>query len=462
MKGKLFLLVALLVAGALLLAGCGGNGDGGDTRAPAPTNGGGTTQPAQPPADAGSEFVAEAGIPSIVPDTLDNPHLHIIYWRGERAYQTARAINPHIWDPVWETVALFEERFGGTVTVEFANWNDMVQRMTELQSANAAPDLVMVYDRVMHNMIFQGSLMPLTDLVMDEDFEFWGVGRDLMSWRGVPYAIPWKPYLTSMMFNRDLLELHGQPMPDELFLAGEWTFEAFADIVRATTQYVDGNPVTLGFGSWAGEGLSRFLVANGAAFIDVDTPTGTVTSGFENQILIDTLDWIRSWGGGAQSGWVTGDDMWGWFGAGGLAFIDGHEYGTVNAELPFAVGMVPYPRGPHSPVDVPIVVMPQGMGVPHGAQNPEGAIAFMRMLNENWRDVGQRYTFNLIGEYNFNMIYNNPNAQMVYAFDKSTRNVDHIFGSAINMLGDNTPGSTIAETLNPELVADIALVFGGQ
>ena len=468
MKRKM-IMVLTLIAGLLIFAACSGgdNSDSGETRQPTTQQDTqGTTQdttqdtttgdetPEAPPAD---EIAAPA---SLVPETLDNPNIHIIYWRGERAYQTSRVTNPNIWDPVWETVGMFEERFGGTVNVEFANWNDMIQRMTELQSAGSPPDLVMVFDRAMHNLIFQGSLMPLTDFVVDEDFEFWGVGRDLVSWRGEPYAIPWKPYLTSLMFNRDLLELYGQPMPDELFRAGEWTFERFAEMVMATTHYVDGNPVTLGFGSWAGEGLSRFLVANGSAFMDVNTPAGVVTSGFESQILIDTLDWVRTWGGGPQSGWVTGADMFGWFEAGGLAFIDGHEYGGV--EFPFSVGMVPYPRGPHSPVDTPIVVMPQGMGVPNGASNPEGAVAFMRMLNENWRDNGQRYTVNLIGQENFNMIYANPNARMVYAFDKSTPNVDFIFGSAINMLGDNTPASTIAETLNPELIADINLVFGGN
>ena len=450
--------ILIIIIAVFLMVSCGNNNDTDDARTtPAQTeaggtNGGGTDSTTPAPTVSQSS--------SIVPDSLDNPDIHIIYWRAERAYQTNRVTQPNLWDPVWETVHPFEEKFGGSVNVEFANWNDMIQRMTELQSAGQPPDLVMVYDRVMHNLIFQGSLMPLTDFVTDEDYEFWGVGKDLMSWRGVPYAIPWQPYLTSLVFNRDLLELYGQQMPDELFRAGDWTFDRFAEMVMATTHYIDGEPSTLGFGSWAGEGLSRLLVSNGTAFINVNTPAGNVTSGFDDQRLIDTLDWIRTCGGGPQSGWVTGSDMWGWFDTGALAFIDGHEFGVP--EFPFAVGMVPYPRGPHSPENVPIVVMPQGMGVPAGAANPQGAVAFMRMVNENWRDVGNNYTLNLIGQANFDMIFNNDNAAVVYAFDKSTPNVDFIFGSAINLLGAGTPAATIAETLNPELLADINLVFGGN
>jgi multiple sugar transport system substrate-binding protein len=413
------------------------------------------------PKDSGSQS-REPGVAfdEGLPDKLDNPDITVIYWRSERSYLTDTVRQPNLYDAVWETKPYFEKKYGGKVTVEFVDWNLMIQRMVELQNAGAAPDLIMVYDRVMHNMIFSGAIMPLTEYVTDEDYGFWDVDRDLFSWKGTPYAIPWKPYLTSLIFNRDLLELYGLEMPDELYRRGEWTFGKFTEMVQKVTRYTDGEAEYLGYGSWVGEGLGRFLLANGAALIDIDTPSGKVTSGFDNHIMIDTLDWMRTWAGGSMSGWAKGNEMYGYFDAGGLAFIDGKEYG--KDEYPFEVGVVPYPKGPNSSVEKPVVVMPQGMAVPTGAKNPQGAVAFMRMLNQHWAAEGNKREAAILGQDNFDMIYNDPDSTMVYAFDKATNNIDQITATIANYMGDNTPASTIAETLNPELKAAIEVVYGGR
>ncbi|MDR1532209.1 MAG: extracellular solute-binding protein [Clostridiales bacterium] len=442
---KLKKIIGAAVAAALAV-GCTGGGQG----APPDT--------AAPESNSSPESQTSSAPGS--PVTLADPNISVIYWRSERSYLTEKARQPNLFDAVWETKPLFEERYGGKVNIEYVEWNGMLARMVELQSAGAAPDLIEVYDRVMHNMIFQGAVMPLTDYVTDADFGFWDVDRDLFSWKGVPYAIPWKPYLTALMFNRDLIDLYGLEMPDELYKRGEWTFDKFREIVLATTRYVDGEASTLGFGSWVGDGMSRFLVANGSAFIDVDTAAGTASSGFDNQRLINTLDWMRSWGGGAMPGWVTDADMFGYFDNGGLALIDGKEYGT--GEYPFEVGMVPYPKGPDSPVEKPVVVMPQGMAVPAGAKNPEGAVEFMRMLNQLWYEKGNSMEAAIIGQDYYDMIYNDPGSKCVYAFDKAVSNIDQVTGTIKNYLGDEVPASTIAETLNPELKAAIELVYGGQ
>ena len=395
-----------------------------------------------------------------LPETLDNPNITIIYWRSERSYLTDRVRAPNMYDAVWETKPYFEAKYGGTVTVEFVDWGMMIQRMVELQNAGAAPDLIMVYDRVMHNMIFSGSIMPLTDFVTDADYAFWDVDRDLFSWRDTPYAIPWKPYLTSLVFNRDLLELYGLEMPDELYRRGEWTFDKFREMVMRVTSYTDGEADYLGYGSWTGEGMGRLLLANGAAFIDIDTPSGRVTSGFDNPVMLDTLDWMRTLAGGSLSGWARDTSMYGYFDHGGLAFIDGKEYG--REEFPFEVGVVPYPRGPNSPVAKPIVVMPQGMAVPTGARNPEAAVVFMRMLNQHWSVEGNRREAAMLGQENFDMIYNDSESTMVYAFDKAVSNIDVVTATIANFMGDNTPASTIAETLSPELRAAIQVVYSGR
>jgi ABC-type glycerol-3-phosphate transport system substrate-binding protein len=419
-----------------------------------------TAEPEAEPAAAPAPTEAALDVSSALPDTLSNADIHIIYWRSERNYATEKVRSPNLFDGVWEAKPLFEAKYGGTVTIEYVEWNSMLARMVELQAAGQAPDLIEVYDRVMHNMIFQGTVMPLTDYVTDSDFAFWDVDRELFSWKGVPYAIPWKPYLTSLVFNRDLLDLYGLEMPDELYKRGEWTFDKFAEMIKATTRYADGEASSLGYGSWEGEGMSRLLVANGTSFIDVDTVSGTAVSGFDDQVMLDTLDWMRTWSSQPQSAWAKNDAMYDYFEVGNLAFIDGVEYG--NNEFAFDIGMVPYPKGPNSPVEKPVVVMPQGMSVPNGAKNPEGAVVFMRMLNENWFTAGNELEANLIGQDYFDMIYNDPASKMVYAFDKATENIDQITGTVANLLDGNTPASSIAEQLNPMHKPAIEMIYSGK
>lgn len=396
-----------------------------------------------------------------LPDTLENPDISIVYWYGKNAYKQAQAANPNEYDPIWEAVAPYEEKYGGTVNIIETDWNSMAQKVVELQNAGQAPDLMEIYDAVFHTLAISGSLLPLTDYVSEADYVFYDAElQDLMSWEGVPYAIPIKPYWPFILFNRDMLDIEGQPMPDELFKNGEWTFEKFAEIVNAVTKVQDGAVVQFGFGSWNVDGLSRFLISNDTSFMNVDQATGTVTSGFTDQKLIDTLDWMRTWAANPTSSWIQGNDaMFDAFEGGSLAMIDGVGY-PAEGTYSFNWGYVPYPTGPDSPYKAAIATMPQGFAVPAGSKNPEAAVAFMRISNQMQVTVGDDRLALTLGQDVFDMLYNNPDAKLVWAYDKSTTNINQIVVTAINMMVDDTPAATIAETIDPQLQADIDAIFG--
>ena len=50
----------------------------------------------------------------------------------------------------------------------------------------------------------------------------------------------------------------------------------------------------------------------------------------------------------------------------------------------------------------------------------------------------------------------------LYAYDTATANIDKIVSSIINSAYDQVPAATIVETIEPQLVSDVQLVYGGK
>ena len=387
-----------------------------------------------------------------LPETLENPDISIVYWYNPDQYAYDTSKNSDVYDPILEAVPDFEEKYGGKVNVIYAEWNSMLETVIAQQNAGDAPDLFEVYDRNMYNVIFADIAQPIDNYVTDKDYSYWDVDRSLFSWKGQTYAIPIKPYTYYMMFNRDLFALEGLTLPDELFQAGQWTFDEFEKAIKALTKTVDGETVQLGYGSWD-DTITYFMLVNGAPLIDIDTESGKVTSMITNPKVQNTLTYLTRW----SDYMVYGFDMFGWWDNGTLGIIRGKEF---PVDHPFEVGVVPYPTGPDAE-GKNLVVYPQGFAVPKGAKNPEGAAAFMRMVNEKQLEVGDKKEASRIGQDNYDMIYADD-VKLVYAYDKNLDDIDNIIGSIINYMNDDVPAATIGSTMDPVINASIELIFGKQ
>jgi len=433
----------------LSIAACsGGNTDSGNQGGGSTNNGSGNSNSSGGSQETDSETSDE----DFLPETLDNPNISIVYWYNPDQYAYDTKKNENVYDPILEAIPDFEEKYGGKVNVIYAAWDSMLETVIAQQNAGDAPDLFEVYDRNMYNVVLSNIAQPIDQYVTDKDFSYWKVERDLFSWKGQTYAIPIKPYTYYIMFNRDLFALEGLTPPDELFREGKWTFDEFEKAIKALTKTVDGEVTQYGYGSWD-DTITYFMLVNGGALLDIDTKAGSVKSMLSNPKVQNTMQYMTRW----MDYMVLGYDMYGWWDNGALGMIRGKEF---PVDHPFEVGMVPYPTGPDLE-GKNLVVYPQAFAIPQGAKNPEGAVVFMRMVNEKQLAVGDRKEANRIGQENYDMIYADD-VNLVYEYDKNLDNVDHLIGSIINYMRDDVPPATIAANMEPEINAAIELIFGTQ
>lgn len=389
-------------------------------------------------------------------ENLENADITIVYWYNPDQYALDKSRNSSVYDPILEAIPRYEEETGGKVTVEATDWNGMQQRVIDLVNAGEAPDLMEVYDRTMHPAIFSGLVTPIDEYVVDADFDFYKVSRELFSWEGASYAIPLKPYNFLMLYNKDMITLAGLEDPLEVFKRGEWTFDKFAEYGEALYKNVNGTVTQYGFSSWQ-DCITSFMLANGGALIDVDTVNGTATSGFENPAVVNTLEIIAPWFN-ATNGWAispTDDSFFDLWSSNQLGFIRGPD--LPQDEVPFEVGAVPYPSGPDGQ-EKGFVVYPQGMSVPTGSKNPKGAVAFMYTVNQVQLETGDEIERNRIGAELFDIIYH-EDVTPVYAYDKSPTDIDQVIGSIHNLMNESMPPATIISTLKPELDAMVQRTY---
>lgn len=411
---------------------------------------GATTAPsAGPDATGGTEPAGE--FLSNLPETLENPNISIVYWYNPDQYAYDTSKNENVYDPVLEAIPYFEEKYGGKVEVIYAAWGEMLNTVTALQQSGEAPDLFEVYDESMYSVILSGVAQSLDSYTTDADYSYYDVDKSLFSWKGSVYAIPLKPYAFYIMFNRDLFDMEGLDAPDVMFQNGEWNWSNFRDVCKALTKTTDGEVSQYAYGSYEDTILS-FMYANGTSLLNTNTADGTVTPNIEAAAVQSTLNYLIE----LKDNFVYGNDMWGWFDNGNMAMIRGKEF---PVDLPFEVGMVPFPTGDDYE-GKNLVCYPQGMAVPTGAKNPEGAVTFMRVVNELQQTVGNQKEANRIGQENYDMIYADD-VEYVYAYDKCLNDIGTLIASIVNYIRDGVPAATIAANMLPELQAEINLMYGG-
>lgn len=455
-------LMSLLVAGTLCfsLAACGNTENGGANDITGGGNGTVVTPDGSQGENQGNsgETTGDGNFLSNVeglPETLENPNLKIVYWYNPAQYKYDTSKFPTVYDPILEAIPFFEEKYGGTVEIIYSGWGDMIETVVSLQNANEAPDLFEVYDETCYSTILAGVSRPLDDIVTDLDYSYYDVSRDLFSWEGSTYAIPLKPYIFNMAFNRDLFDLEGLPSPDELFKEGNWNWTTFKEACKALTKTVDGETVQSAFGSYK-DAITSFMYTNGTQMLNVDTKTGTVTSNLSDVKMQNTLNYLVE-----LKDYLmlveTEDEFTSAFDNGTLAMTRSY---ADEADLPFEMGLVPFPAGDDYE-GKNLLAYPQAMSIPNGAKNPEGAVAFMRIVNEVQKEIGDKKEAERIGQDVYDMIYADD-VKLAYAYDKSIEDVGTIIASICNYINDGVPAATIIANMEPELQSKIDMMYGDK
>jgi multiple sugar transport system substrate-binding protein len=396
-------------------------------------------------------------------ETLKNPNIKIVFWMSSNGYLNEKAKNDAVFEASMEAKAAFEEKYGGTVEVIGVTWDQQLQKCIDMQQAGDAPDLVLMYESVFHGAVQQGIIQNIDQYVTPEDYAYYPISEENYMWGGNHYAVPIKPYLKHITFNRTLFECEGLEAPDELYAKGEWTFDKFLEAGQALTQDTDGDGEIDQWGfSGYGDTMSHFIIANHGALLNIDQANKKVTSGLKNPETLEALTYLGEMMNNASPMWMlTDSEMFGYFDNNALGMIVGKEIQDAR-QLPFDVGMVPYPAGPSGSTDE-VYVYSQSWAVPTGAKNPEGAIAYIRMINDIQKAQGDekeraRYGQAPDGSDMYDLIYNNHT--LITKYDKGLAGIFEVMATINNYLADGIPASTVAERVEPLVTAEIEKTFG--
>lgn len=261
--------------------------------------------------------------------------------------------------------------------------------MNRIMSGDSARDIITRPHREISyfKLVSQSMLYPVGELLPEEYYQsLSNVDRNIakkLKQKGEYYSFGNKqgPVNGTMMFagyNKSLLEREGQPDPYELFLKGEWTYEAWEKIAQAVTRDTDGDGE---IDQWGMSPMThyysviRFAPSNGVELAAVNE-AGEYVFSFNSQAAIEVLNTIKRWtdlnimapSGGIDSGNIAfQDNSW----LGGYRFCK---------ELDDEWGIVPQPMGPSADsYNFPAFGF-QVTVIPANAENPEGLIALYEYL----------------------------------------------------------------------------------
>jgi ABC-type glycerol-3-phosphate transport system substrate-binding protein len=181
-------------------------------------------------------------------------------------------------------------------------------------------------------------------------------------------------------YNLDMIEAAGLENPQDLYDAGQWTWDKWREQLIALTADTDGDSATDVYG-WSGYWtnlLPQLLFANNAGIAN------SPTQGIDSANTIETLEFIntiynvdktaRPWLG---DDWESNNKMYAegksafWVGAPWIFQQQGGP--TTDPQLPFEFGVVPFPVGPHGNVDSYPLINAGGNWfiIPNGVQDAE-------------------------------------------------------------------------------------------
>ncbi|MBE6903480.1 MAG: extracellular solute-binding protein [Ruminococcaceae bacterium] len=274
----------------------------------------------------------------------------------------------------------FEKKYECKVTVEIYSWADWQVKILEMVAAGNPPDLAVCFDQHFIKYAATDILQPI-DSYIDANAPFWD--KTILNnykWKGKTYAVNTEAYDTIMLhYNKNLLEnagLDGAADPYEVYKRGEWTFDKFREYAKALTKQKDGQTEVWGYASWIHDAFvyaagGRGIVLNKDGTIDITLDKAAEIAGLE--MLRKMIHEDKSTSTAAMNSFNA------LFNAQKVAFMaerPGYAVPDESKHTAFEIGMVPMPKvDKNSKHYNPAIT--QAWGVPVGAKNPKGAMAYI-------------------------------------------------------------------------------------
>ncbi len=439
-------ILALFLVTCLILCGCGAPASpapGAD-----PTDSKGTTPANQPDATNAA---------SAIPDTLENGDLVIVWNTTEEAWKQRQAEDPNAFDLVWSTKPLFEEKYGGKVTVIGVGWGEQASTIISMVNSGEVCDLGEAHDQ---NFPIYGAKNIVQDVskYVDLNDGFWNdATTNAFTYGGVPYAMGAGAGPVVISYNKTLFKQFGVKTPREYFEEGNWTWDTFRDVALAMTGDTngDGENDIYGFGWWDSFYV-QMLASNGISHINYSGDK--VTSNYQTAAATEAFEFL-------QNGYLTdkfimkpdGDSFISAFKGGSLAMTCEYGFAAITAyECDYEIDWAPLPIGP-SGEKYDCGGSLTGFAIPVTSANPEGAAVFARMAYEAKQQIDNANLVAKYGEADVALM-NELGAHINFApigIEKYWDANWTIFSGLI----DGTPVSTFAQNANEQIIEGAAITL---
>ncbi len=287
-------------------------------------------------------------------------------------------------------LALFETKYGGKIEWVQTNWESRFTDLANYVQSNTAPDLFPASDMDTHPKgAIKGMFQPIDDYV-DLSLDIWEPTReacDKFMYQGKHYVavIDVSPSCICI-YNKNTIEEHGYDDPAELYAQGKWDWNTFEEMCIDFTDpdndmyALDGWAVEKGIMLTAGKPLLD--IVDGEVVSNVMDPTiekvQTYMYELQKNGVLYPRHLINNWsirGGSDGTGIGSGLQLFCPVGIWAIqnSLEQTEHFGNIaEGEVMF----VPMPKDPDLDY-YPIWSLVGGYNIITGAQNPEGAAAFI-------------------------------------------------------------------------------------
>lgn len=387
---KRMIAFAFTLCSCILLCACGGAANQENTE----------TKSADAEVNANSDSVTKSLLKDvyIIPQTLENPDLVIVWDTSEEAWNETLERDPNAFNLVWSTKSAFEAMYGGHVTIYGVGWGDMMNKALEM-AANGEPcDLVQANDQNFPRYARKNAVQDISKYIdLNDDFWYKNV-TDAYTFAGIPYVVGAEATPVVISFNKTLFEEKGVKTPREYFNEGNWTWDTFREVGIKMTEDTDHDGTTdiYGFGWWDSFWV-QFLNSNNATTLSY-LDDGSVQGNFFSDAAKEGFDFLKK--AYLEDKFIVPPENGDFFQAykeGKLAMTC--EYGftaKTGFDCDYEIDWAPLPTGPSgSKYDSGGSL--QGFAIPANSANPEGAAAFIRMAYELLTDYNLRQRIEKFG-----------------------------------------------------------------
>ena len=283
-----------------------------------------------------------------------------------------------------EHIAAFEQATGAKV--DFVNrfsWEVYEPDLVKAIASGEGPDICYFMSEVIPAWVMKGFLTPVSDYI---DFDVvtmeLGIGtKEFYTFNGKLYTIPdFHEGSSKMYFRKDIFANASLKNPYELWLDGEWTWDAFVRLAQDVKQDIDGDGEydIWGYYSWQWEQLLYSNGANHIKWVDADP-----VQSLDEPQAVRAFEWERALDEQYEiiAPYDPDLDPPGMLVAGNIAMM---YWGAwliegLRDELGDKLGFAPFPRGPDLPAAIPMADVASGHreGISGAAKEPELAALYM-------------------------------------------------------------------------------------